>query len=657
MQCYLRPYRADSGHDTTYISEETREKVATIVQVRLRGVDGCSKEEADLIKTYTHGNCGIQLLSPGSVDPSRPLLNGFQATTMARSLELLSGWIKACRESHHDTCGRSTWDEQPRLNNIRLIDVKSRELVTKDPNSVEYVALSYVWGKHIEEYLQLAEEIQYDAMGSPFLPSTVPAIIEDAMEVCKRLDTAYLWVDLYCVHQNDKIQKEQDIKDMGLIYQKALVTLVAGRAGTEPNNRLSPSNVDNSIHPRQLIEEIQGKNYITFLMPLFWQFAYSHWNDRGWTYQEGALSQRIAFFGGMDVSYQCGAGHWRESLHSGPYGHDARKLARSSGLDIRSRSRYMLSTHDWLTNSQWNFGDYRAMLWTYSTRQLSYESDKINAISGCLNMLGQRKNVFFIWGLPSVDFHYALLWNGAYDRPRPGFPSWSWAGWHARQNFYQFSPKSSSSGDLADDGTGKLGMTTCPTAEVVLFDGLGLIDMARSSRCLQTVCDLEIQGKTMVIRSEVAHFRFDILNNPSGAHNGDLVPENGIDSRSSAELLEGLAAKTEDNRETLTSSLFGRIRITNTDGKVCLFERQYFPKVLRASTLAGLQREGFDLVRIIELKNLEGDEGTTPFHCIFCLGVNRNEADPGQGRRMGWYILSADEWARASPKMDSIKII
>lgn len=655
VQCYLRPYRADSGQDTTYMNEQTREKVATVVQVCLRGVEGCGKEEADLIKTYVHGNCGIQLLSPESVDPLRPLLNGFQATTMARSLELLSGWVKACRESHDDTCRPSLWPERPTLKSIRLIDVHSRALISEDPYSVDYVALSYVWGKHTEEYVKLADEIQHNGAGSHSLPPNAPAIIEDAMEICRKVGTGYLWVDLYCVQQNDKVQKEQDIKDMGLIYQNALVTLVAGRAGTNTNNRLLPFDMDKAIHPRQLIEEIHGRKYITSLMPLFWQIAYSNWNDRGWTYQEGALSQRIAFFGGMDVSYQCGAGHWRESLHSGPYGHDARDLARSSGLELRSRSRYTLSTHDWLSNSQWNFGDYRAMLWTYSTRQLSYESDKINAISGCLNMLGQRKYVSFIWGLPSVDFHYALLWSGAYDRPRPGFPSWSWAGWHARQNFYQFAPKSGSSGGLVDDGTGRLVMTMAPTGSVFLLGGLDLKDMARSSRCSQTVCDLEVHGKAITIRSEVAHVHFEILNTSSGGQRHDPAPENGGKSKLSVESLEG--DKMGDDLETPTASLLNRIGITCADGMVCRFERQYFPKVLRASTLASLQREGFNLVRILELRHLDGDEGTTPFHYVFCLGVNRDEADPEQGKRMGWYVLSAQEWTRASPKTVSIKIL
>lgn len=359
------------------------------------------------------------------------------------------------------------------------------------------------------------------------------------------------------------------------------------------------------------------------------------------------------------MSFQCGACHWRESLHSGLYGHSA-SLAEANGLDVLSRSRYTLSTHDWLDSSEWNFSDYKAMLWIYSTRQLSYDSDKINAISGCLNMLGQRKGVQFVWGLPSVDFHYALLWNGAYDRPRGRFPSWSWAGWHARQNFYPFSPRSGSSGGLTDDGTGKLVMTTLPTAEVDLLGGLSLEDMARSARCLHTVCDLDVLGDVITVRSEVAHFRFEIIGDVMRkTDEGSSAFRHVLDSSSfddSPEQSHEIQLEAQEDNEILTSTLFTRIRVTNTNGDHCRLERHCFPKSLRASTIMWLQQDGFDLVKILEVKSLKVEEENSPFHYIFSLGVDRSEGIPGQGRRIGWYVLSVEDWARACPKRDTIKL-
>jgi hypothetical protein len=66
-------------------------------------VEDCSQEEADLIRHH-HRGPSIQLLSLDSVAPMRPLLNGFRATTIEKSLDRLSMWIQTCHESHEDTC-------------------------------------------------------------------------------------------------------------------------------------------------------------------------------------------------------------------------------------------------------------------------------------------------------------------------------------------------------------------------------------------------------------------------------------------------------------------------------------------------------------------------------------------------------------------------
>ena len=65
--------------------------------------------------------------------------------------------------------------------------------------------------------------------------------------------------------------------------------------------------------------------------------------------QEGELATRVAFFGAYDVSFVCGAGHWRESQHSGKYGHDA----DIPSLNLHPEAFYMLSGYNWLSASGW----------------------------------------------------------------------------------------------------------------------------------------------------------------------------------------------------------------------------------------------------------------------------------------------------------------
>ncbi|KAK8003103.1 peptidase M16 inactive domain-containing protein [Apiospora arundinis] len=88
VRCYLWAIRADYEEDTEYLTHDTEDLMATRLEIRLNGNNACSKEELSSIKRISDGS-GIRLLSPDSVVPARPLLNGFCATSFDKSLDLL----------------------------------------------------------------------------------------------------------------------------------------------------------------------------------------------------------------------------------------------------------------------------------------------------------------------------------------------------------------------------------------------------------------------------------------------------------------------------------------------------------------------------------------------------------------------------------------
>lgn len=73
---------------------------------------------------------------------------------------------------------------------------------------------------------------------------------------------------------------------------------------------------------------------------------------------------------------------------------------------------------------------YTGIIKEYSKRTLSFESDTLNAVAGCLRALGRFTNDTFISGLPARLFPLCLLWHptATSERKLP-WPSWSWAGW------------------------------------------------------------------------------------------------------------------------------------------------------------------------------------------------------------------------------------
>lgn len=416
----VRPIRADYFEEMRYANKETLDKVATILHLHLVPLEGSdlSKKEKGLIMNHKRGN-GIQLLSPDSVDPARPLRNGYPYTNTAASLELLRGWMETCVGKHTLASGKCRRPEISNSHahahserNIRVIDVQNRAIIPRQPGEVEYAALSYVWSQAHNEIASLDDQ-DVSQGSSNILPSKVPKVVEDAIFVCKKLNIPYLWVDRHCINQGDEKSKIQEIQIMAFRYLHAKITLIAGGAlwnginGNEiPETEIGLLPQANEGKGLQLIENIQGRRYITALPSITTQIHYSKWHTRAWTMQEGQLANRCAFFGNFDISFLCGAGHWRESLHSGVYGHEA----EIEDIDPESEGHNMLSWPKWTKDKVWRFEDYHSLLMGYTPRNSTFESDRLNAVTGCLNFVGEVKGVEFFHGLPLVDFHYALLW-------------------------------------------------------------------------------------------------------------------------------------------------------------------------------------------------------------------------------------------------------
>ncbi|KAK7967034.1 uncharacterized protein PG986_001311 [Apiospora aurea] len=218
--------------------------MATRLEVRLVGSDTCSEEELSIIKRYSRRS-GIRLLSPESVVPSRPLLNGFRATNPERGLELLKQWMGTCENDHVDTCQFDSLIGLPLslgLETIQVIDLRDRSLRAFDPKTIKYASHSYVWDEAGDAHRDLFSTLQAkEGAGvedSKMLPSHVPGVIEEAIMVCKRQSIPYLWVDLFCIHQADLSKKASEMKAMGYIYRLSHLTIVAGTSHPDGTHTL-----------------------------------------------------------------------------------------------------------------------------------------------------------------------------------------------------------------------------------------------------------------------------------------------------------------------------------------------------------------------------------------------------------------------------------
>ncbi|KAH7196423.1 heterokaryon incompatibility protein-domain-containing protein [Fusarium flagelliforme] len=291
----------------------------------------------------------------------------------------------------------------PLPNGFCLINVPEARLVETDGVNVpKYAALSYVWGKSDEEIITTKENFESLKVSGRFREKDVPVLFQDAFQVCSQVGIDHFWIDRICVVQDDEKRKSAQLEAMGQIYSRSSFTIVSsepeyinqGLPGVsqprEPPVRLC-------VGDKVLIPHSPGRPQD------------STWRTRGWTYQEGLLSENVMLFGQSRV-YMYSRG--------------------CEGAHVEAFGRYEIGKADYICASLVpEDQQYSDQVKEYSKRILTFGSDKINAFMGVLNSFGEHQ-----FGLPNDIIDQAMLWHYRYEPALSGpkfpgheFPSWSWA--------------------------------------------------------------------------------------------------------------------------------------------------------------------------------------------------------------------------------------
>jgi hypothetical protein len=337
-------------------------------------------------------------------------------------------WLKVCTELHADRC---SGDRSNKICNLRLIDCSSGEVVEAKESDL-YVALSYVWGN---EDTSAQESLAY------------PRTIQDAMIATQKLGYQRLWVDKYCINQDNRAELYNQLQQMDAIYQQATVTIIAA-AGTNAHYGLpgvgktfrNPT-VSVSIHNERL----------TAIPKLELRPDNCRWISRAWTYQEGLLSVRRLVFTDDQLYFECQGCYCAEMLDIPLENFKKLHAPDKPWLQRRYRTagRMGIFPLDGCGVDPW---DIYCRISEYSQRSLSHESDILNGILGIFRAFDRMDNsMWHLHGIPFPKstshpnetkmftnskrslptFSESLRWGLEMpSQRRKGFPSWSWTGWY-----------------------------------------------------------------------------------------------------------------------------------------------------------------------------------------------------------------------------------
>ncbi|KAK2055669.1 hypothetical protein LY76DRAFT_648198 [Colletotrichum caudatum] len=295
-----------------------------------------------------------------------------------------------------------------------------------------YTALSYTWGeqKAVIPFLLTTKNMEARKQGVS-LGDSVPLVYERAFEITRQLDVDFIWIDSLCMLQDRDDNGSKDRKDnfdnhVHKIYQNARVTICA--IFQEPTMdplqlRKVPGSTEKAkVANNYYIAKRLGNPAVDIGVAGDQRGPY--WAKRGWTFQERVLATSCIFLTDHQLYWECRTALLEED--------------GMSHLPVTYKRKALRPQDFW-----------PSMIRDYSGRTLSYDSDKIPAVTGIAKELsGEPNNGFLEFGFMPQRFGRDILWEsggglgaaalkrrevGGKVLSRP--PSWSWAYWNGSIDF------------------------------------------------------------------------------------------------------------------------------------------------------------------------------------------------------------------------------
>lgn len=295
--------------------------------------------------------------------------------------------------------------------NIRLCETEGRPGV--------YIALSHCWGLPNKTFITTHDTIA--DMKAGFVVEQAPATFRDAISITRCLDIRYLWIDSLCIIQHDSADWSREAARMGTVYANAYLTISAANTKDDNDRFLQPRNdastslriISSTGQSAQVYLQIQLEEPSLTEEPL---------DARGWTLQERILSRRSLRFGSTEMSCHC----------------PCFSLFESHGGERRSMHNFIRSLKpDSTPSGTLVYSNWYQMVADFTARHLTYDTDKMPALSGVATEVAKFEKGTYYAGLWWEDMALGMVWYKyrEMELKKPSeylAPSWSWASLNGR---------------------------------------------------------------------------------------------------------------------------------------------------------------------------------------------------------------------------------
>lgn len=332
-------------------------------------------------------------------------------TSSKAAFDTLKRWISQC-ETHHKLCQPEADKRLPH----RVLEIESSEplrirLVENCTRLEKYACLSHRWG-HQTGTNSLKKQ-NLDLYKTQIPDDKLYPLIRDAIRATIRLDIRFIWIDCYCIIQDDPKDWEIEAANMASIYENAFLTISATFSEGGCNMF---STMTRNFEAFQFTK-IRGEPiFIRKRLPHPCVLDMKNENldgpslTRAWVFQERLLSNIFVHFTRDEIFWECRESTWCEC--------DSRK---DRWINQRKKKARTINDQDW-----------DAMAQQYNETQLSFEKDRLPALAGVARRYAESAGGWtYLAGLWEEQLPAALAWSkGGYAEPRPLgqlVPTWSWA--------------------------------------------------------------------------------------------------------------------------------------------------------------------------------------------------------------------------------------
>jgi hypothetical protein len=359
----------------------------------------------------------------------------------------------------------------PRELPTRLLDLQYGDdnllLVDAQDTAGHYAALSHCWGSPSIPPSKTTLDSITSSRNIALNELTV--VFRQAVEVTRRLDIRYLWIDALCIIQDSPGDWEYEASRMASVYQNAHLTIAASssanshtaflRDGSEEpewiyTTRFSKSYMEQfdpeneskhqlrtcAIPYESALTERPGTIYLKEvhedrLVRAVTDNAHAPLQSRAWTLQERILSPRMVFFDDRELMWECSAGTMVQSRNCiiQDVANRWAMYVPSTNIDLtrirmslqgmrkallaqetsRTSSTGLISGEEWDLTSAYSsdlHGLWLDVLTAFGMRSVTYIEDALVAVAGIASRMQSVVKDTYWAGIWEQDFRRGLLW-------------------------------------------------------------------------------------------------------------------------------------------------------------------------------------------------------------------------------------------------------